>query len=140
MQLIFQEVGTRTPTMSIVDCEVATLWPVGNIFATCWPRHVQYDRDSIFIVVSLDSLMRIGRIRGDQAMSLRSKFCRLKIFQWIQDDARDWVIHVEHLHCLSWRLLLLLLLILYRLGFILRLGLIGVDLWLLLAICDRSRA
>ena len=84
--------------MAIVDSEVATLGPICDIFATSGPRHVEYNGDSIFVVVSLDALVCVCGVRGDQAVSFRGEFCWLKIFQRIGLRLRHVEIDIEHIH------------------------------------------
>jgi len=50
--------------MTIVNCKIATFWPISALLHFLLLRfsHVQDDRHSIFVVSSLDSLMRISRI------------------------------------------------------------------------------
>ncbi len=71
--------------MAIIDSEITTLRPVSDIFSAGRPRHIQNDRYSIFIVVSLDALMGVCCVRSDQAMCLRRILSRFKVFQRICD-------------------------------------------------------
>ena len=68
MKLILKEVRTCTASMSIIDGEEGTLWPILHIFPRAWSRHIEYYRDSILIVVSLYALMCISSIRCDDTM------------------------------------------------------------------------
>lgn len=73
--------------MTVVDGEEAALGP-GCRILTLWLRHVQDNRHAVFIVVSLNALMRVRRVAHDQAVRLRRKLCLLKVLQRIE---------VEHL-------------------------------------------
>ena len=80
MELIFEEVGTGTTSMSIIDGEEGALRPILYIFPGAWPRHVEYYGHSVFVVVSLDALMCVGSIRSDNAVGFRGKLGLLKVF------------------------------------------------------------
>lgn len=82
MQMVLEEVGTHASSMAIVDRKERTLWPCGRILLlrSC---HVQDDGDSVFVIISLDTLMGISRITGYQTMWLWSKLRILKVFKWI---------------------------------------------------------
>ena len=80
MKMVFQIVCTSASTMSIVDGKEAAFWP------SCWvfllrSGHVQNDGNSIFIVISLDALMRVCRITCDQAVGLGGVLRVLEVFQ-----------------------------------------------------------
>ncbi len=99
MELIFEEVRTCWATMAIIDSEIATLWPVTDIFPAGRSRHIQNDRYSIFIVISLDALMSVCCVRSDQTMCFRRILRRFKIFQRICD--RSWLLEFNS-HLWSW--------------------------------------
>ena len=61
MQVVFQEIGTAAATMAIVNGKERALGPVVGVLLRR-PRHIQYDGNPIFIVISLYALMSIGCI------------------------------------------------------------------------------
>ena len=62
MQIISQEVSARISSMAIKDTEEAALWPVLYVFLG-WRLHdIEHDADSVLVVVSDDSLVRIGSV------------------------------------------------------------------------------
>ena len=97
VKLVFEEIGTRGASMPIIDCEVATLGPVCDVFATRWLRHVQDDRDSVFVVVPLDALVGVGRVRCDQAVRFRGKLCWFVVLQGVILRLRCLEVDIENL-------------------------------------------
>ena len=83
--------------MPVIDGKVAALGPDRDVFPCRWPCHVQYDADPVFVVVSLDTLVCVGCVRGDQAVSLGGKFCRLEVFERVEDWIRDLVVDIKKL-------------------------------------------
>ena len=81
VKLVLEEVGAGAAAVAIVDREVAALRPDRHVLARGGFRHVEDDGDSILIIVALNTLMRIRRIRSDQPMRLRSELGRLKVFE-----------------------------------------------------------
>ena len=65
--------------MSIVYCKERATWPVVNLFKF-WLYNVEYDGDSIFIIVSDHALMRVGCISDNHPIFLRCKLGRIIIF------------------------------------------------------------
>lgn len=76
MQLVPQIVSTRRSTMAIIDSKEGTSGPILSIFEF-WLDYVQYNGDTIFIVVPDDSLMSIRRIWSNHSISFAGKLCRL---------------------------------------------------------------
>ena len=62
VELVFEEVGALTASMPIINSEVAAFGPLFNIIAIGWLRHVQDYRDSVLVVITLDSLVCVGSI------------------------------------------------------------------------------
>lgn len=82
--------------MAIVDRKVAALGPVRDIFATRRLCHIQDDRHPVFVVVPLDALVSVCRIRSYQSVRLRCVLCWLKVFEWISDWLRLIEINLNH--------------------------------------------
>ena len=101
VKLVFQEVWTGWASMTIVDREVAALWPTRHVLARCRLGHVQNDRHPILVVVTLDTLVSVCCVRRDQAVRFGGEFRRLKIFQRIHHFWRTLqvVVNIEHVHC-----------------------------------------
>ena len=66
--------------MPIIDGKVAALGPHLHVFARGRLRHVQNDRDTILVVVSLDALVRVCSVRSDQTVRFRCKLSQLVVF------------------------------------------------------------
>ena len=86
--------------MTIVDREVTALGPASHIFARCRLGHVQNDRHSILIVITLDSLMGVCCVRSDQTVRFRGKLGRLKVLQRVHHfwRAMHVVVNIEHVY------------------------------------------
>ena len=69
MKIVFEIVSAGAASMAIIDGEEATLRPRGRVLRFR-PGHVENDRHPILVVVPLNSLMRVGRVAGDQPMRL----------------------------------------------------------------------
>ena len=87
--MIFQIVSTHASTMSVINSEERAFWPSRSIFVL-WPSHIEDYRNSILIIVSLDTLMSIRRVACDKTMGLRCKLSIFKIFKWI-----EWLVRVS---------------------------------------------
>ena len=85
VKLVLEEVGAGAATVAIVDREVAALRPDRHVLARGGFRHVEDDGDSILIIVALNTLMRIRRVRSDQPMRLRGELGRLEVFERVLD-------------------------------------------------------
>lgn len=99
VQLVFEEICASTAPMAIVDGEVAALGPGDYFLATRGLGHVEDDGDAILVVVPLNSLMCIGCIGRDQAVSLGCILGWLEILQWIDRWSRLRCVvqvHIEH--------------------------------------------
>lgn len=83
MELVLQEVCAGRASMAIVNREIAALRPIRDVFAIGWLCHVQDNGDSILVIIPLDALMGVGRVRSYQPMRFRSKFCQFVVFQWV---------------------------------------------------------
>lgn len=62
MQIIFQKVSTITSPVAIINPKERTFWPISDIRSFLWFINIQNNWNSIFIIISLNSLMSIGRI------------------------------------------------------------------------------
>jgi hypothetical protein len=60
MQIISQEVSARISSVAIKYTKEAALWPVLNVFLGRRLHDIEHDADSVLVVVSDDSLVRIG--------------------------------------------------------------------------------
>ena len=87
-------------TMTVVYRKVRTFWPVGNVLASGWFRHVQNDGHSILIIIPLDSLMRVGWVGCNQAMHFLGEFGCFKILQRVF-LSHVLVLNGQHCHILS---------------------------------------
>lgn len=80
MQIIFQKISTITSSMTIINCKERAFRPISNIWSLNRSIYIQNNRYSIFIIISLYSLMSISRITSNEPMSFWGKFCLFKIF------------------------------------------------------------
>ena len=101
MKLIFEEIRAGMPTMPIVYCEIWTFRPGCNIHPIGWFRHIQDNRNSVLIVVSLYSLMRVGWVRCYQTMHFWSKFGCFKILQRVVLNLIIVILNWQHCHILG---------------------------------------
>ena len=62
VELVLEEVGALTTSMSIIDSEIAAFGPLFNVGAISWLRYVQDYRDSVLVVITRDSLVCVGSI------------------------------------------------------------------------------
>ena len=97
VQLILEEVGALRAAVTIIDGEVAALGPDRHVLPRRGPRHVQDDAHTILVVVSLDALVRVGRVRRDQPVRFRGELRRLEVLERVEDWVRDLIVDVEHL-------------------------------------------
>ena len=80
--MIFEVVSAEAATMPIINCKEWTFRPSLRIFVLR-SRHVQNDWYSIFIIISLNTLMSVGWVTGNQAMRFWSILGVFKFFQWV---------------------------------------------------------
>ena len=80
MQLVFEEVRTGWAAMAVVNSEVGTLGPHLDVFAIGRSCHVQNNGHSVFVVVPLNTLVRVCRVTGNQPVRFRCKFGGFKVF------------------------------------------------------------
>ena len=90
MKIIAQVVGTGCSTMAIEDSEETDLRPFNvQVCFTLWLEDVENDRDSVLIVLSDDALVRVGRVRLDQATLLLRGLRGLVVLKeqrlWVQN-------------------------------------------------------
>ena len=62
MEIISQKVGTSITTMSIKDTKETAFGPILNFFLSWWLHNVEYNTNSIFIIISYYTLVSIGSI------------------------------------------------------------------------------
>ena len=72
MKLISEVVGTCSSSMAVVDCEERASWPLIYILKL-WLDDIQDNGNSIFIVVSDDSLVSVCTITAHDSIFLTSK-------------------------------------------------------------------
>ena len=65
MKIISKKISTVNPTMSIVDSEKGTFWPLFTR-SRSWFHNIQDNRHSIFIVVADKTLIRIGGVLSEK--------------------------------------------------------------------------
>ena len=70
--------------MAIINGKETAFGPLLEFLFTRWFRHIQNNRHAILVVISLDPLVRVRRITGDQAVRLRSEFSLFKILKRIR--------------------------------------------------------
>ena len=90
MKIIAQVVRTGSSTMAIEDSEETDLRPFNvQVCFTLWLEDVENDRDSVLIVLSDDALVRVGRVRLDQATLLLRGLRGLVVLKeqrlWVQN-------------------------------------------------------
>ena len=71
MKVVSKEVCTVHATMAVEDSEVGWFFPVADVF---WFCEVEYDGNSVFIVLSDWSLVGGGRVCSDGAMRVFGVF------------------------------------------------------------------
>ena len=90
MQIISQEVSARISSVAIKYTKEAALWPVLNVFLGRRLHDIEHDADSVLVVVSDDSLVRIGSVPNyatifsDTAFSglPAGKIQRCRVWRW----------------------------------------------------------
>lgn len=105
MQIISQEVSACISSMSIKYTKEATLWPVLNVFLGRRLHDIEHDADSVLVVVSDDSLVRIGSVPNYAPIFSNTAFGGLPARK-IQ-GCRVWRWPVAEQKCLNIQLLLL---------------------------------
>ena len=76
MQVVAQIVSTRSAAMAIVNPEKRALRPVLAVFVLRL-HDIENDSHTVFVVVSDNPLVGIGRIRRDYSVPLGGALCRL---------------------------------------------------------------
>ena len=78
MQLVPQVVRTERPTMTVVDTEEGALWPILAVLVS-WFDYVKDYRNSVFIIVSDYTLVCVGSVGLDHAVSFCGALCWLVV-------------------------------------------------------------
>lgn len=82
MKIVFQKIRALSTTMPIVYRKKVAFRPVFNVsFTLSRSIKIKNNWDSIFIVISLKTLMSVCRVGRDQSMRFSCKFGRLEINQ-----------------------------------------------------------
>ena len=82
MQIVSQEISAYSSSMPVIDAEEGALWPLlALIVLRLWLHDVENDGDSVFVVVSDDTLIGIGSISCHQTIPLVRKLRILIIRQ-----------------------------------------------------------
>lgn len=82
MKIISEVIGAGRPTMAIENTEEADLRPVNvKRGLVLWLQYIQYDGDPVLIVVTDDTLIRVGGVRLDDPALLLARFGRLVVLQ-----------------------------------------------------------
>ena len=82
MQVVPQVVGTGRPTVTIEDTEEADLGPLDlKVLLALGLQYVQYDGDSVLVVVSDDALVSVRSVGLDHAALLLRRLRRLVVLQ-----------------------------------------------------------
>ena len=68
VQVVPQEISTCITTMTIKDSEETAFWPVFHVFFGWWLHDIEDNADSIFVVVSNDSLIGISCIAHNKSV------------------------------------------------------------------------
>ena len=71
MKVVSEEVSTVHATVTVEDSEVGWFSPVSDVF---WFGEVEYDGDSVFVVLSDRSLVGGGRVGSDGAVRVFGVF------------------------------------------------------------------
>lgn len=83
MQIISQKVSASWSSMPIINSKERTFWPL-LILSMFWLNHIKYDRHSIFIVVSYNSLICVSCITPNNSIAFNRAFSRFVI--WYYDS------------------------------------------------------
>ena len=68
--------------MAVKNTEEADLRPVNvEVRLVLWLQYIQYDGDPVLIVVTDDTLIRVGSVRLDDPALLLARFGRLVVLQ-----------------------------------------------------------
>lgn len=73
--------------MTVINTKERTFGPY-FVLAMLWLHYVEDDADTIFIVVSHKSLVRVGRVSSDYSIAFEAALSRLVIRN---DDPRSWL-------------------------------------------------
>ena len=92
MQVVTQEVGTRMPTMTIENGEERAFGPTVTFFLRRF-LHIEHNWNTVFVVVSNNSLVCVGGISFDYAVLFDRILCRLEV----------WKLNMWQVQRLSWR-------------------------------------
>ena len=81
MQIISKEISADMTSVSIIDAEEGALWPIfiWKLFAF-WLHNVKNDCQSVFFVVSDDSLIRVGSVGCKYTITFGTVFCWLIVW------------------------------------------------------------
>lgn len=77
MKVISQEISTGIPAMSIKHAEEWTFWPVLSILLGWWLHDVQDNWDSVFVVVSNYTLIRVCSVAYNRSILSNRALCWL---------------------------------------------------------------
>jgi len=79
--MVLQKVATRVSTVAVVNRKETALGPTGDVSAVSRFVHVQNDRYPVFVVLSLNPLVGVGRVRCYETMAFCGELCKFKVFK-----------------------------------------------------------
>ena len=88
MQIISEKVSARISTMSVKYTKEAALWPVFDVLLGGRLHDIEHDADSVLVVVSDDSLVRIRSVPNYAAILSNTAFGGLPA--WKIQGCRIW--------------------------------------------------
>lgn len=84
VQIIFKIISACITSMAIIYREVAAFWPVlGNCLILRF-THVQYNADSVLIIISLNALMCVCCVTRNYSVRTRCILCLFKVSQRVR--------------------------------------------------------
>lgn len=97
VEVVSQEVSACISTMPIKNPKEAAFRPVGNILLCWWLHNIQYNRHSVFIVISDYTLICIRGISHYNTIFPNTAFGRLPAWQIEYSGIRGWPIAEKEL-------------------------------------------
>ena len=76
MELISKIISACRPSMPVIYCKKWASWPFINIFKLRF-NDIKNDRNSVFVIISNNALMRISRVAWYHAIFLACELCRM---------------------------------------------------------------
>lgn len=83
MKVVFEVVSAQTAPVAVIDGKIGTLGPLFCCLLARGFRHVENYRNSVLVVVSLDSLVSVRCVTRDKTVGFGRKLGLLKILQGV---------------------------------------------------------